>query len=302
MAYFKTVNVKAFPTSNRTAVTDGKLTSEENLVNIINSIVDYDSYVIGLSNEVNPYDNTSISVPVLSVVIHGYFFKIYDFNQRQFNNLWLSIEVENATAGGETLVNFSDNSITPLDTDTGFLGLYYGNSPITISSDDTNRYGNYKIYNLQVIKEGAIVNKIKLKGENISYPGVDEEDRSTSIIDKIDEKQNNLTVSSGIILENTSDTSSNLKLDFNVVEPIEKIKNKGSNTKFIYFDSTGTAQESSADIGSAYFKDSSSVYHTRSTYTENGTLKGGVRVYFSQNSPDASLGGAGDIWFKYTTV
>ena len=62
--FYPSSNVDVFPSTNRVVYPQGKLTSENNFVNIINSITDYKSYVLNFSNK------------LLEVIIHGYYFKI----------------------------------------------------------------------------------------------------------------------------------------------------------------------------------------------------------------------------------
>ena len=69
MSYIQSDHVKVFPSTYRTEYLQGKYTSEENFVNIINSITDIKSYVLDWT------------FPVLKVVINGYYFEIRLSNQ-----------------------------------------------------------------------------------------------------------------------------------------------------------------------------------------------------------------------------
>ena len=131
MANYGSEYVHVFPSTYRSEYINGKLTSENNFINILNSITDIDSYVLDYSNN------------VLKVVIHGYYFIIE--NVRNNLPLWLEIAVEKSDTCG--LVSTSTQSPTSLDDNGSFTGLEYYSKESDLKDGNNDSY-NY--YHLQV--------------------------------------------------------------------------------------------------------------------------------------------------------
>lgn len=292
--YEKSNNINVFPSAFRTIKKDGKFTSEQNFINILNSITDIDSYVL-------EYDQSFKRIK--SVVIHGYFFEFINGYQIPDNvsDLWFQIKVEKGSVNSNALVNFTNNSIE-LDTGTTAEDLStseFQGLKITEDTPNDEVEDDYSIHNLKVFENGNIINSVRLKASSVKY------DNKYTVKDKIDTKQNELTAGDGITIKQEiidDETITTIKIKDNNMATLESlVHGKGDDTKFIYFDEDGVAEESSANVGQEYTV-GNSYGITRATYTKNGELKNGVGVYASINSPpsDNSIGQNGDIWLRYT--
>ena len=116
MAYYKSTDVLAFPTTYRIYNVGGKYTSELNITNMLKAFIAGKSFVIDESKAPSGYTPTS-----LKVVINGYYFEIAfsAFPESKVPaNLYLGIKVD---ASGY-LVNIGDSSVN-LDVNSDFTAL-----------------------------------------------------------------------------------------------------------------------------------------------------------------------------------
>ena len=299
--FFSTESVDMFPSAYRVVSTKSKFTSEENFVNIINSIVDKDCYVLSL-------DDTDEG-PILKVVLHGYYFEIKDFNLSENPDFYVAIKVEQ---GANAIVNFNNNSVantqinngnivdTQIDVNGEFTGLAYSKTPF--GESDTN---NYKYYKLQVSQGGSLVNRVRLSSNSIYYKG----DRTRSVSSLLDGKQNKLTAGNGI----DSD-----KLNNNKVALTDKFNNTlnsffpnpsgvGSADQPVYVSTSGTMTALSSSSGvpqTSGSKNNVAYKYTQAALITQGHLmsgdtNGGVAFYASEGNPQPEVGKNGDFWFKY---
>jgi hypothetical protein len=266
MANYSTTNVKVFPSTYRKQVPQGKYTSENNFVNILNSLTDIDSYVISADNG------------VLKVVIHGYYFEISNFVIEP--NLWLGIKIE---SGNNALVNFSKQSIDDLDSDNSFTGLEYFTSEPSNEATD-----NYTCYYLRVIKDSNIINKVKLTTDSIQVPS------GKDLTDELDQKQYLLTNGQGI---DTIDNNQNrvVKLTTTEYNKLSNLPNKGgssTSSKLFYFNEDGIAvNNDKLNVGSR--GSGTSKIESQGVYILDGTITAGQTFYASTDNP--SGGNKGDI-------
>lgn len=290
--FFKTANVDMFPSAYRKIETKGKYTSEENFVNIVNSVVDYDRYVL------STVESLGRGEP-LKVVLHGYYFEIEGFSLNTYPNLWVGIKVEQ---GANALVDF-DTSSTTIDENVengNFKGLAYTTDVNGFNVSDTT---NYKYYTLQVSSGGSLVNQVKLSSNSIYYKG----DRTRSVSSLLDGKQNKLTAGNGI--------DSN-KLNSNEVALTDKFNNTlnsffpnpsggvGSADQPVYVSTSGTMAALSSSSGMPQTSGSSNnvayKYTQAALITQGHLMDNGVAFYASDGDPQQEVGKNGDFWFKYT--
>ena len=274
MSFIQSDHVKVFPSTYRTEYLQGKYTSEENFVNIINSITDIKNYVLDWK------------FPILKVVINGYYFEVSLSSNVLPANMWLGIKVEQGDVNSNALVNFDDSSTT-LDMNGTFRGL---SSEISAEQPSTPSLDNYKYYWLRVTdsKGSWEVNKARINAESVKY------DVNGSIKDEVDSKQDALTPGNGITIDNNV-----ISIDNSNYKKLTSLANKGSNNKHVYFNSNGEAVASTADAG-APFTTSSAYNSTRVMYIKGGESKNGIRIFSSVNTPGSGDGELGDIWIKYT--
>ncbi len=293
MAYFSSDSVSVFPSTLRTKTFSGKYTSEQNFVNILNSITDIDDFTEN-KGYVLSYKNN-----VLKVVIHGYYFEITDslLSTLSQGNLWLQIKVEKGIVNSNTLVSFDSTSVdldTDLDPASDFVGLKYSTSE---PADEVTE--NYAVYTLKAFENGRLVNKVRLTADSIKY------DDNYNVKEEIARKQHNLVEGDGITISDidTSTDTMTIGIEAEQFNKLNGLNRKGNNSKFVYFDDNGIAQASNVDAGHEFKIESKagiSYSVSRASYTTSGTLHSGVGVYASTNSPDRSIGENGDIWLKYT--
>lgn len=222
MSLFKTENVKVFPSAFRTkpGPSNGKYTSEENFVNIINSIVDYPNRrAKDTSNKVIHNDGYIVSTDnnKLTVVIHGYLFTIdtgVNFgNFDSFNNsqtIWLYIRVEDGAieSASNALVNSDNESIT-LDTSTNFTGISYIIYTPSSSSGEFDppqiaEKDRTTVYTLQIVKKNKKYcdeNRLKFNSKYISYEdstGIQSTENVLKRVDSnLDEIEENISILNG---------------------------------------------------------------------------------------------------------
>lgn len=310
MAYFNSDNVRVFPSTNRYIYPQGKLTSENNFVNILNSITDYNSYVLDYS------DN------ILKVIIHGYYFEINIPNLdsklpgQGYANYYLGILVETTEYG--QLVSWDNN--VELDhkegTNYSFYGLISTINRVPSFAEDAKwveqLYQNtkYKIFSLQITDSAKnIINRRRLKTDSVYYVQGDR-DLSTDL----GGRQYKIKAGSGIAglggkpgtaisnvfgdNEINIDTREMAKLAGLQGGDEKNPKAVGTDIKFVYFNKDGIAQESKGTVGSGNVTDGSA-FKTTDVYLNNGVITVGRTVYASKNKPDENKGKVGDIWLKY---
>lgn len=278
--YFNTSDINLFPTSFRREETEGKFTSEHNFINILNSIVDKDSYVLTY-NESND---------LLRVVIHGYYFEIFNFKSTigNTNPCYLKIRVEDGNYSA--IVNYPNGSINNLDEGNEFRGLFFENNSTKQTAPNTT------YYILQVTdQDGNIINKVRLSTDSIFYSN------SRDLTTELNSKQSNLSAGDGI--DSTKLGASEVALVSNYNDLLDSAagKNVGTANKPVYV-SNGriTAFGDSSDAGSKYI-DNSTYKYTKATYMENGSILTGTTFFISNSEPLTTAEAKnGDFWFKYT--
>lgn len=246
MGYFDSKGVTVFPSVYRTLFTDGKFTSEQNFINILNSITDIDSYVLNSESNINQLSEQA----TLKVVIHGYYFEISAKSLPQSKgNLYLAILVENADTSGKSLVDYENTKTTSLDSGGVFKGLFYNNSKPSKSEE------NYSHYFLQVTdNSGNLINKVRLKADSIEYAD------GQSVTAELDSKQDTLktTTNSGIFIKENNEISiangdgEGVNKTPNYKDRLDSLIDVGSGINPIYFNSNGLATPSSANVGKVY--------------------------------------------------
>jgi len=297
--FFSTESVDMFPSAYRIVATKSKYTSEENFVNIINSIVDKDCYVLSL-------DNTDEG-PILKVVLHGYYFEIKGFNLSENPNFYVAIKVEQ---GANAIVNFNNNSVantqindgnivdTQIDVNGEFTGLAFSKTPFDVSDTE-----DYKYYTLQVSQGGSLVNRVKLSSNSIYFKG----DTTRNLSNLLDSKQDDLTAGQGI--DNTELANNKIALTDEFNKTLESFTGgKGSAIKPVYVNQQGEIVGLTSSSGLAQTSGSSNnvaYKYTQAALITNGNLmsgdtNGGVAFYASEGDPQSNVGKNGDFWFKYT--
>jgi hypothetical protein len=291
IANYASGNVKVFPSTYRKLYPQGKYTSENNFVNILNSLTDIDSYVISADND------------TLKVVIHGYYFEISNFkgNDNNWINIWLGICIE---SGNNALVNYSTQkvadltqitedekeSLYTLDDDNGFTGLIWSDGKPTSNS---NNY--YTYYFLQVSDEkGNIINKVKLTTDSIKT------NHKNDLTTELDRKQYLLKAGQGIAkITNNQDNENEVGLNTTEYNKLSNLPNKGgssTSSKLFYFNEDGIAvNNDKLNVGSR--GSGTSKIESQGVYILDGTITAGQTFYASTDNP--SGGNKGDIWFKY---
>ena len=292
IANYASSNVKVFPSTYRKLYPQGKYTSENNFVNILNSLTDIDSYVISADND------------ILKVVIHGYYFEISNFkgNDNNWNNMWLGICIE---SGNNALVNYSTQkvadltqitedekeSLYTLDDDTYFTGLIWSEGK---PNNDLSNY--YTYYFLQVSDDkGNIINKVKLTTDSIKT------NHNNDLTTELDRKQYLLKAGKGIAeITNNQNDENVVKLtdkEYSKLEYLEKGIGGSKGERLFYFNDVGQAiNNETLDIGSNASGTSSKI-ESQGVYILDGTITAGQTFYASTDNP--SGGNKGDIWFKY---
>lgn len=126
MPYINSNSINVFPCANRGTAYNlqSRLTSEYNLTNIINQLIDTDSFVISnnLSNG-------------LSFNIHGYYFNVSNYQDiTNLDSSWTDVyaqitiahnELESGLVFDELTVNGTEDVSTNLDADTTFTGVAF---------------------------------------------------------------------------------------------------------------------------------------------------------------------------------
>lgn len=283
MAY-RSENVFVFPSTDRFIYPQGKLTSENNFINILNSLKDYDSYVLEYSN------NT------LKVVIHGYYFEIN--NLVLSSNLYLTILTEYEMYG--KLVSW--NQDTQLDASGDFTGIMSSNGgPTDMPTWAKNQSQKYHTYSLQVTDStGTIINLRKIDSDSVMYKSERSGSDIRSLSKDLNARQYAITAGTGLQgtgenkeLTNIYGSKNEISINDTEMIKLRGLLNKGTPQQFVYFNGDGVATPTTADVG-----DSSST-STADVYMRDGIIVEGRRVYMSKDNPDSSVGKIGDIWLKY---
>lgn len=283
MAFFNSDNVHMFPSAYRIKGTS-KYTSEENISNILNSVVDVDSYVLSTKNDL------ANSQP-LRFVLHGYYFEIQGFSLTNYQNFYVAIRVEQ---GADAIITYDTGSPHDLDVGNEFLGLMYSTSQINPPTDPDNKY---KYYTLQISSNGELVNQVRISSDSVFYNTGTEK---KTVTDMLDSKQDTLKAGNGINI--VSDNTISLTDPYNTAVNSIASKTVGTTSKPVYVDNgvvkaitgnSGTTQKSAGSGTSAYT-------YVQAALVSSGALQStGVQLFASENSPDNSVGRNGDFWFKY---
>lgn len=297
--YLTTNGVSVFPTSYRKEDTGGKYTSEQNFVNILNSIVDHKDYVIGVTKNDDQKN-------VLEFVIHGYYFRVLESELSDLgNNFYFNIEVEKGSVASDALVAYTTSSTIDKNMDTAdgkFRGLYY--DTVDHSAESTEYYN---IYSLKISRtpgtSGYTYDTIfKFDSSKLMYDGNDISAgtrlNGKSVTEVLDLKQNELVAGDGIAIDESTNT---LSLTSEQAERLHSLDNGlGSSTKFIYFDKNNNEfKETDASIGHRYTVDNSYIT-SQNVFINEGNIAEGVKFFASKNSPQQQYGSNGDFWFKYS--
>lgn len=281
--FFTSKSVSVFPSSYRKDYTKGKYTSEENFVNIINSIVDKDCYV--LSTE------SSLTNEPLKVVLHGYYFEIGGFSLVDNQDFYVAIKVEQ---GANALVNFDNDASTEtqLDLNDDFKGLAYSKSEFSglENSDD------YKYYTLKVAENGSLVNKVRLSSDSVYYGANGE-----SVSSALNRKQENLSAGLGIDPDKLEQNEVALTegYDRSLKSMSEAV---GSNSQPVFINSDGevTPLDGSSGLTQQTVTGSNPYTFVRAALITDGVLKNdGVQLFAGTIDPIKTVGHNGDFWFKY---
>lgn len=303
MAYFDSNKVNVFPSTNRNVYPQGKLTSESNFINIINSLVSYgqaggksyDSYVIGHESG------------HLKVVIHGYYFDIVMDSVP--DNLYLSILVENDEYG--QLVSW-ENANPALDSDESGNGIFMGLVYSTLGKPQDPAWINdkYKTYTLHIRNFNEHTDEYRFNTNAIYYVENNVDGRVLS--EDLAKRQYRIVVGDG--LEGTGQQKELTNIFGNNKISIAKeewdklvgLDNNGrghgskNEARIIYFNNKGIAGESTANRGNtATALKNNTVIFTTDVYLTNGAITEGRSVYASKDNPDPSIGKIGDVWLKY---
>ena len=312
MAYINTNSIKVFPSAFRTAPANGKYTSEENFINILNSIVDYptdaDGYIV--KSDGNEW----------AIVIHGYLFT-FELNKSNYQNAWARIRVEQGLgdAAANALVNFGDASIN-MDVSGTFRGL-------EIVDREPTKEEN--VYILKIIENGNICsrNYAKFRVNSILYDNtnnsnlkdkLDDIDKTDANIknllnklngttsstnpDEYNEKQNKLKTGSYTALTDNSDGTTTISVDQNAKTILDSLnKTVGSAINPIYIDKK-EAKASTATVGKKFTQNAANG-ESQNVYLKDGTITAGNSIFIRTTSPtnadNTGTGVDGDIWFKY---
>lgn len=125
MPYIKSNAINVFPCANRGTAYNlqSRLTSEYNLTNIINQLIDTDSFVIS--------NNLSNGI---SFNIHGYYFNVIDYTSitnldTSWTDVYAEITIASNTVDGlvfnELTTVETEDVATDLDADTNFTGIAF---------------------------------------------------------------------------------------------------------------------------------------------------------------------------------
>lgn len=279
--FFQTGSVSMFPSSYRRADTKGKYTSEENFVNIINSIVDRDCYVLSTESSLANGDP-------LKVVLHGYYFEVDEFSLSSYPNFYVAIRVEQ---GASAIVNFDTGSSTDeqIDLNGDFRGLAYSTSDFSGLVDDND----YKYYTLRVSNGGSLVNKVRLSSDSVYYGSSE-----NSVSQALDGKQDSLEAGLGIDSNKLDQNEISLTDGYNTLLNSMASKTVGATDTPIYI-SGGEAKAITGNSGKT-FTTSGNYSYVQAALISSGKLQSnGVQLFASTDNPDNSIGQNGDFWFKY---
>src|SRR5574344_1906872 len=111
MSYFKSTEVKMFPSSLRT-VDYSKFTTEKNLSGILRAVTDLDSYTISKGS-------------TIKFVIHGYYFEVTPSTTVLSGVTWAGIKIEKIDSSA--LVSQIDGG-TNLEVSNNFNGLSFAST------------------------------------------------------------------------------------------------------------------------------------------------------------------------------
>lgn len=295
--YISSANITVFPSTYRTNYPNGKFTSENNFVNIINSIIDIDKSISKLSSTkgfVVDYNSDTIKF-----VIHGYYFEAKDvlsaISIPNGGKLYAKIRVTNDS---HSLVNYDQSNVS-LDNDNGrFTGVSFDTDSVLDTREGTTAYAlelaekiDGKIY---------IKNRIKFVTDSIQY--VDEKKQPQSLTAELNAKQYKLKNGDGIAeIKNEQNEENVIKLTESAWKAIKSIsgedglKSVGSGTQFVYANK-GEIVATTASVGT---KASNSNLTSTTMIMSGGNLIPGVSIYASTSTPPADKGSVGDIWLRY---
>lgn len=138
MPYINSNSINVFPCANRGTAYNlqSRLTSEYNLTNIINQLIDTDSFVI---------TNVLTTDGPLAFNIHGYYFNVSNYQDiTNLDSSWTDVyaqitiahnELEGGLVFHELTVNGTEDVSTNLDGDTTFDGVEFTGTKPTEAQD-----------------------------------------------------------------------------------------------------------------------------------------------------------------------
>ena len=286
--YYPSTAVTVFPSVYRSFNPSGKFTNETNFANIVKSIVNKDSYIVG-------YDGNT-----LRLVIFGYYFAVQvgsGFNNKTSSSpTWASIRLENDLEDRcYNLVSYEGGTPSTLDTDPGgsgttlFTGLKFG----TGSAPTGTLIKSLDIWN------GDSLNTARISSDSVYYSN----NSDLTLTNVLGTKQEKFDLDSNGGLEwKTNSSGKHLKITDSQLAKLNGLNASGvnhsiTNPQLITFDSTGILKNNTSNVGHGYDTNNT----TQSIYLSNGVLMGGVSINYSQVAPTASNPGTeGDIWIKYS--
>lgn len=291
-------NVRVFPSTYRTDYPNGKFTSENNFVNIINSLTD-NGKQIGLPTDGYVIDYVQ-DKQLFKFVIHGYYFEVENLisgvSSIPSTGLFAHIRVN---TNSNSLVNY-DDSTPALDVSNQFTGVYFDDRSTSTSKQGTTVYTLLLAEN----KGGliSIPNKVRFVTDSVEYVS-DINSVEHSLTDELDIKQYKLTAGNGIKkIENFQSKTNTVELTDDVWNAVSSISgdktNVGSSKNFVYV-SGGKVVKTDASVGSLGAT-SGGVISSTSMIMTGGEMKNGVTVYAASRAPmDTDKANIGDIWLRY---
>ena len=162
MANLASDKISTFPSSMRTQDVYSRFTTERNLVNMVNDLIDYDGYVYKLQ-----VGNTR----TLEIILGGYFFSmklediipsfssstaIYAYIIVGFTTSSSGTEVVGSNIGDSRLVGWDGTNIkATVDDNSNFIGLNFtddeSNIPVVGTTPGLD-VGDFRVYSLKVLE------------------------------------------------------------------------------------------------------------------------------------------------------
>lgn len=179
MANLASDKISTFPSSMRTQDVYSRFTTERNLVNMVNDLIDYDGYVYKLQ-----VGNTR----TLEIILGGYFFSmklediipsfssstaIYAYIIVGFTTSSSGTEVVGSSIGDSRLVGWDGTNIkTTVDDNSNFIGLNFtdneSNIPVVGTTPGLD-VGDFRVYSLKVLERPSTTDQTAWTVPSTSY-------------------------------------------------------------------------------------------------------------------------------------